>query len=103
MISDYLGMKLTGGTTPLVHASNAASFGLFGQNQLIFCREKIEKLGIDLCLLPPVTKEITVLGQYCGIPVTAALGDNQAGFLGTVGFQKEMALLNMGTGGQISE
>lgn len=101
-ISDYLGMKLTGRKMPLVHVSNAAGFGLFDQKQLTFCRGKLEKLGMDLQLLPPVTKEVTVLGQYRGIPVTAALGDNQAGFLGTVGFCKDTVLLNMGTGGQIS-
>lgn len=43
-----------------------------------------------------------MLGQYKGIPVTVALGDNQASFLGSVGFQENTVLLNMGTGGQIS-
>ena len=32
----------------------------------------------------------------------AAIGDNQASFLGSVGMQAGAALVNMGTGGQIS-
>ena len=101
-IGDYLGMKLTGRKEPLVHASNAASLGFFDGGSGSFRKDIIERLGMDSGQLPKVTDEFRTLGQYKGIPVTVALGDNQASFLGAVGFQKNTVLLNMGTGGQIS-
>ena len=101
-IGDYLGMKLTGRKEPLVHASNAASLGFFDGNSGSFRKDVIERLGMDAGQLPEVTDEFRTLGQYKGIPVTVALGDNQASFLGSVGFQENTVLLNMGTGGQIS-
>ena len=101
-ISDYLGMKLTGRKTPIVHISNAASLGLFDSEKMMFYIDTIHKLGMDPGQLPEVTDEFKILGYYDGIPVTVALGDNQASFLGSVGFQENTLLLNMGTGGQIS-
>ena len=103
-IGDYLGMKLTGRKTPLVHASNAGSFGLnlFDSEKGEFRKAVLEQLGMDTSILPEVTGDVAVLGKYKGIPVTAALGDNQASFLGSVGFRENTILLNMGTGGQIS-
>lgn len=72
------------------------------QRKFRFRTEALEKLGADLSLLPGVTDEFTVLGSYRGCSVTAALGDNQTSFLGAVGFAPDTALLNVGTGGQIS-
>lgn len=101
-ISDYLGMVLTGRKNPLLHSSMAASLGFFDSRKGIFEKEKLQLLGVDLSVLPEVTGEPEVLGTYRGIPVTAALGDNQASFLGSVGLKGQTVLLNMGTGGQIS-
>jgi len=95
-ISDYLGMKLTGRKTPIVHISNAASLGLFDSEKMMFYIDTIHKLGMDPGQLPEVTDEFKILGYYDGIPVTVALGDNQASFLGSVGFQENTLLLNMG-------
>ncbi len=53
-------------------------------------------------ILPEVTGRLAVLGEYRGIPVTAALGDSQASFLGSAGMEEGAFLVNMGTGGQIS-
>ena len=64
--------------------------------------EALRKMGIDTGLLPAVTDEIVSLGTYRGIPVSTAVGDNQASFLGAVGIKENTLLLNMGTGGQIS-
>ena len=72
------------------------------QRKFRFRTEALEKLGADPSVLPEVTDEFTVLGSYRGCSVTAALGDNQASFLGAVGFALDTALLNVGTGGQIS-
>lgn len=101
-IGDYFGMKLTGRKTPLVHVSNGASLGCFDCKKGDFKRDQLRDLGVDLSLLPEVSWELCKLGSYRGIPVMAAIGDNQASFLGSVGMQAGAALVNMGTGGQIS-
>lgn len=101
-IADYLGMRLTGNKRPLVHRSNGASLGFFDSRNGCFRKEVMEKLGMDLSVLPELSDEFSVLGEYRGIPVTIALGDNQASFLGSVGIKENTLLLNMGTGGQIS-
>ncbi len=101
-IADYFGMVLTGRKWALMHVSNAAGLGLFDCERLCFDGRALQQLAIDEKLLPEVTADFLVAGQYKGLPVCTALGDNQAGFLGSVGFQKNVLLVNMGTGGQIS-
>ena len=101
-ISDYLGIVLTGRKQPLLHSSMAASLGFFHGRKGNFDREKLQSAGMDLSMLPEITGNMAVLGEYRGIPVTVALGDNQASFLGSVGMHGQTVLLNMGTGGQIS-
>ncbi|MDO4260859.1 MAG: FGGY family carbohydrate kinase [Eubacteriales bacterium] len=101
-IADYLGMVLTGRRRPLVHVSNAASLGFFDVKRGEFRRDALREMGADEAILPDVTDSFERLGAYRGIPVTVALGDNQASFLGSVGMKEHTLLLNMGTGGQIS-
>ncbi|MDO4648712.1 MAG: FGGY family carbohydrate kinase [Eubacteriales bacterium] len=105
-IPDYLGMCLTGSKTPITHASMAASMGLFDVKEMCFQKEILREYGMNLDLLPEVTDEIKILGNYekegRSYPVTAAIGDNQASFLGTVGMNENAVLLNVGTGSQIS-
>lgn len=101
-IPDYLGMILTGRDKPLLHASMAASLGFFDVSQRIFRTGILQKAGMELSLLPAVTDVFTVLGAYRGIPVSVAIGDNQASFLGSAGAEEQALLINMGTGGQIS-
>ncbi len=102
-IHDYVAMQLTGRTTPLVHISDAASFGLFDLKTLRFDFATIEKVGLDLSLFPEVTPNFEVVGYYDDVvPVCAAIGDNQASFLGSVRDTAKSILVNLGTGGQIS-
>lgn len=101
-IMDYFGIVLTGRKQPLVHTSNAASFGFFDVKNGCFLEDKMAAVGLDPAVLPAVTNPLEILGSYQGIPVTAAIGDNQASFLGAVGNKENTVLLNMGTGGQIS-
>lgn len=101
-IPDYLGMVLTGRKRPLLHVSMAASLGLFDAEAGAFCKEALSALGMDMEILPEVTSSFEALGMYRGRPVSVAIGDNQASFLGAVGLQEHTVLLNMGTGGQIS-
>ena len=101
-IMDYLGMVLTGEKRPLVHSSNAASLGFYDAEAGGFIKEDLERLGVDIGILPMVTEYFTFLGEYRGRLVSVAIGDNQASFLGAVRDRENSVLVNMGTGGQIS-
>lgn len=92
-IADYAVMKLCGNKKPLVHITNAASLGCFDLVN--------NKFTIDNPRLPEVTAEFRAAGEYKGIPVCVALGDNQASFIGSVS-DPDDALVNIGTGSQIS-
>ena len=101
-IMDLFGMLLCGRKTPLVHASVAASFGLYDLKNHRFQTEKLGALGLDPAILPPVTADSALLGEYRGIPVSVALGDHQAAFLGAVQQEEAVLSVNIGTGSQIS-
>lgn len=92
-IADYAVMQLCGNTEPLIHITNAASLGCF---DILNNRFTVENPR-----LPEVTTEFKAAGEYNGIPVCVALGDNQASFIGSVS-NKDDALVNVGTGSQIS-
>lgn len=92
-IADYAAMQLCGLKKPLVHITNAASLGCFDIIKNCFT--------VDNPRLPAVTAEFKAVGEYKGIPVCVALGDNQASFIGSVS-DAENALINVGTGSQIS-
>lgn len=95
-------MKLAGGKTPVTHISNAAGLGFYSFETFDFDSSALEKIGCDRKMLPRVTAEPEVIGTDCGgIPVTVAIGDNQASFLGSV-TNKESVLVNIGTGSQVS-
>ena len=101
-IPDYLGMILTGRKTPLMHISMAASIGFFDKDDLVFMVNEFAMAGGDPDILPEVSDSIVSLGEYRGYPVSVAIVDNQASFLGSVGYEKDTLLLNVGTGGQVS-
>ncbi len=92
-IHDYAVMQLTGRKSPLIHTSDAASFGCF---DLV-----TKQFTIEDPLLPAVTDKAEIVGVYKGIPVGVAIGDNQASFLGC-GCREGDLLINIGTGAQIS-
>ena len=103
-IADYLGMKLTGRRRALMHASNAAGIGFFDVESGRFLRDELREMGAEsvIPMLPEVCGMFEVTGSWRGIPVTVAIGDNQASFLGSAGMSEDTVLVNMGTGGQIS-
>lgn len=101
-IMDYLVMRLTEKKSPLVHSSVAASFGMFDICKYRFMTEKLAYLKIYEEFLPEVTKDNATCGVYRGIPVSVAIGDNQASFLGSVKTPADSILINIGTGSQIS-
>jgi len=92
-VADYAVMCLCGITEPLVHITNAASLGCFDIIK--------NRFTVNNPRLPEVTAEFKVAGYYKGIPVSVALGDNQASFIGSVSNEDD-ALVNVGTGSQIS-
>ena len=91
-VGDYIGMKMCGNKKPVMHISNAASFGCFDLNR--------NEFTIDNGMLPEVTDEFHVLGEYRGAKVIASIGDNQASFMGSV--SGNVPLVNVGTGSQVS-
>lgn len=101
-VMDFVAMKLCGKREPLVHLSNAASFGIFDLKKGCFDTDALEKAGINADLLPEITGESKVFGYYGNIPVSIALGDNQASFMGAVTDYESDMLVNYGTGSQIS-
>lgn len=92
-IADYAVMKLCGLKKPIVHITNAASLGCFDIEN--------NRFTLDNPRIPDVTAEFRAAGEYNGIPVCVALGDNQASFIGSVS-DSDNALINVGTGSQIS-
>lgn len=102
-IGDYLVMKLSGRRAPLMDPTSAASLGSLELESLEFAREALQAIGCDPSIFPELTRSHAALGEIRhGIPVFPAFGDNQASFLGSVADAERMALVNVGTGSQIS-
>lgn len=101
-IQDYIAMLLAGREAPLVHVSDAASFGCCDLAAQAFDLSTIERLELDSAFLPAVTAETAIIGQDSGgIPIAAAIGDNQASVLGSLRDPGDI-LVNIGTGSQVS-
>lgn len=101
-IHDYLVMKLTGRKTPLMHSSDAASLGCFDLKKADFDENALTKIGINRSFLPEVCNNCVVAGyDENNIPVSVAIGDNQASVIGSVSHENSI-LVNIGTGSQVS-
>jgi sedoheptulokinase len=86
-IADYIGMKLSGNSKPLLHPSMAASLGLYDLKRKCFDEEAINKLGMDFSFFPETSHDECLIGSTDeGIAVSIALGDNQASFLGATAY-----------------
>ena len=101
-IQDYLAMKLSGGTVPVTDPTDAASLGLYHLQNRQFDETALKKAGIDAALLPEIISDSKLGVGPLGIPIYAAIGDNQASFLGATQRRTDVLLVNMGTGGQVS-
>ena len=82
-IHDYLVMKLCGLKKPIIHATDLASFG------------EENKSGAN------TEDGYAIAGYYKNIPVTVAIGDNQASVFSTLANENDL-LINVGTGSQVS-
>ena len=92
-IHDYVVMSLTGRKDALVHSSDGASFGCYDLKTNTFVWKD--------AMQPQVTDKTEIAGYWNDIPVSVAIGDNQASFIGGGG-DDDTLLLNVGTGSQIS-
>lgn len=100
-IGDYIVSALCG-CAPKMHSSNAASLGCYDLARQDFDPDALAILGISRDCLPTVTNSFKVVGySEDGVPVTVAIGDNQASVIGSV-CGENSALVNIGTGSQIS-
>lgn len=90
-IHDYFVMRLCGLKEPQIHITDAASFGLFDLKMKRFTCEN----NIDF------VDGYKIAGEYKNIPVSVAIGDNQASVLSSLCGQDEL-LINVGTGSQVS-
>ena len=77
-------MQLCDLKTPIIHQTNYASLGNGAEN----CNAKI----VD---------DYYIAGNYKGIPVSVAIGDNQASVFSTLVNENDL-LINVGTGSQVS-
>ena len=91
----------------------AASSGIFDIRANCWETALLERLNLPARLFPPIGRAGDVVGGLRrelaeaigvapGTPVTIALGDNQASFIGSTQEPARSLLLNVGTGGQIS-
>ena len=99
-IGAYVGMRLTGRQTPLLHASDAASLGGYRADRHEFDARAAAFAG---GALPQCTPRGAWLGETKGgVPVAVSIGDNQASFLGATEDPARSLLANVGTGAQVS-
>ena len=90
-IHDYLGMVLCQNKKPVLHESDAASLGFYNMAQKKF----------DYAYTARVTDAFEIIGTYRQIPVSVAIGDNQASVFSTLASEEDL-LINVGTGSQVS-
>ena len=101
------------GATVVCEPTLAASSGIFDIRANCWDWSLLERLRLPARLFPPVGHAGDVVGGLrpelaeaiglaAGTPVTIALGDNQASFIGSAPEPARSLLLNVGTGGQIS-
>lgn len=101
-IADYLGMRLCGRRTPALNATHAAGLGCYSLERDGFDVAALRRAGLGESLLPGVTSAAVIGSTAGGVPVSVAIGDNQASFIGATGGRRAGALLNVGTGSQVS-
>ena len=100
-VTDYVAMHLAGASAPSMDPTLAHSLGLFPPEGTDFQRDAWRRISR---LRPPdVLPCTTVIGRFRGtVPVTAASGDNQAGFLASVRDTLRAVQISIGTSSQIS-
>lgn len=112
-IHDWIAARLCGMVRPVTDPTDAASWGLFDLAALDWDRRAAQAAGFPVALLPLVVPCGELIGSVSapaaglfgipvGVPVTAAIGDNQASLLATLTEPEKELALTLGTGGQLS-
>ncbi|OGV53923.1 MAG: hypothetical protein A2017_20990 [Lentisphaerae bacterium GWF2_44_16] len=112
-IHDLLFTRICALETPTCDWTNAASWGLFDVFKNRWDFDAIRSLNIPVRLLPRLAAPGTGAGKLSqkfaskwglkpGIPIAAALGDNQASILASSFSTEEEIYLTVGTGAQLS-
>lgn len=110
-IADFIAASLTG--VVATEPTHAASWGLLDLQTLQWDVELLQGLHLPQTVLPPLRPTSSALGplrsemaEFLGLPkktlVCLPIGDNQASFVGVAGFDRDIAVVNLGTGGQVS-
>lgn len=94
-IADAVCAALCGISSPVLHASNAASLGCFDIDKNRFASALKERYPYE------VESAYRIAGSYRGVPVAIGIGDNQASVIGS-GCRTGEMLINVGTGSQVS-
>lgn len=111
-VMEFVTARITG-TAPVTEPTCAAASGLFDVQGRDWDRGAVERLTLPAGMFPEVREAATVVGRVssgaaartgirAGVPVTAPLGDQQAGFVGSVADRRRSAHLNVGTGAQVA-
>jgi len=100
-IHSFVAMTLTNTKKPVMHVSDCHSFGLYDSETDGWDFSSIALLGISEDILPKIVSNPFIIGNYKGISVCVAIGDNQASFIGSVK-SFDSLLINIGTGAQVS-
>ena len=102
-ISDYIAMKIVNEKVLVMTPSNAASLGCFNLKNKRFDFKALEKVNIYNDIFPTIKLGYGIVGRTKEkIPVSVAIGDNQASVLGSVQDMENTVLVNVGTGSQVS-
>ena len=99
---DYVAGLIGGAFANVTHPQNGAGIGLFDIKNCKFDIGAIDALGLDPSFFPQVAPPYFKVGSFEGIPVSVAIGDNQAGVIGAVRDFENSVLVNIGTGSQVS-
>lgn len=112
-IQDHLVAVLCGAGRPLMDSTDAAGWGMYDAGRHTWDEARIAGAGIPASILPEVARTETEAGRLAddaaasldlpaGIPVTVAIGDNQASLFGTLDAPERQVGLTLGTGAQVS-
>ena len=102
-ILGYLSMRLAGTRKPKLETTDSHPLGLYNLEQKCFDAAALKTLNIEQALVPEVVPAGTLLGTTDdGIDVFAAVGDNQAGYVGSVQEPTGEPLVSIGTSAQLS-
>ncbi len=110
-IADFVAACLTG--VVATEPTHAASWGLLNLQSGQWDSELVRSLDLPPAILPSIRPTSTALSlvrsdlaQSLGLPrnaqVCLPIGDNQASIIGVAGLARDVAVVNLGTGGQVS-